>query len=63
MSPRHEVRYEIPDGVDSVPCRGCNERIYWVKTKNDRPMPVNPDGTPHWATCRKAAEFRKKGGG
>lgn len=38
---------------------GCNQLIYWVATNKGKRMPVNPDGTPHWATCPKAAEFRR----
>lgn len=41
-------------------CRGCGKRIYWVKTKNMKNMPVEPDGEVHWTNCPKAKEFRKK---
>lgn len=39
-------------------CRGCNAPMYWLTTKAGKPMPVNPDGTPHWATCPKSREFK-----
>ena len=41
-------------------CRGCGARIVWVKTSNDKWTPANLDGTPHWASCPKAAEFKKE---
>lgn len=45
---------------DSGTCRGCNEPIQWVITKNKKRAPMNLDGTPHFATCPKAGEFRKR---
>lgn len=31
---------------------GCGARIWWVRTKRQRTMPVDPDtDTPHHATC------------
>jgi len=59
MSKRRGARYEIPAGVDAVHCRGCNAPIYWVLTSEGRPVPVNPDGTPHRATCPQAKEGGK----
>jgi hypothetical protein len=40
-------------------CRACHAPIYWVRTEHGKNMPINTDGTPHWATCPKAKEFRK----
>lgn len=40
-------------------CKGCGEKIVWVVTKNGKRMPLDPDGTPHWASCPAAPEFRK----
>lgn len=54
-----QIKYEIPPGADVVPCRGCGAAIAWVKTPAGRSMPVDGDGTPHFATCPKASEFRK----
>ena len=45
---------------DSTTCKGCGTKIYWIITKNKKPMPVDPDGEPHFATCPKAADFRKE---
>jgi len=44
-------------------CRACGAEIYWMKTKNDKMMPMNFNEIkqPHWVTCPKASEFRKKG--
>lgn len=56
-------------------CKGCGEEIEWIESKKTgKPMPVNPgkvvvvtqDGSvvtgqvPHWATCPRSADFRKK---
>jgi hypothetical protein len=42
-------------------CSGCNAVIHWVKTAKGKWTPVNPDGSPHWSTCPKAKQFKKKG--
>ena len=56
-------------------CKGCGEEIEWIETTEGKRMPVNPgkvvvvtqDGkvvtgqVPHWATCPRAEDFRKKG--
>lgn len=54
-----EVKFEIPEGTPLVKCRGCGAPIYWIVTKNDKRMPVDRDGTSHFATCPGANEFRK----
>lgn len=55
-------------------CSGCQQAIIWLTTKNGRPSPVDPrqlrvisaDGAyhtgyeSHFASCPKAARFRKK---
>lgn len=60
--------------MESSFCKGCGSAIIWIKTKNGKSMPVDLkeisimtiDGRmeagfiPHWATCPKAKEFKKK---
>jgi hypothetical protein len=41
-------------------CRSCGAEVVWERTKNDKLTPVNPDGTPHWATCPAAKDWRRK---
>lgn len=41
-------------------CRGCGAIIFWAHTKLNKPTPLNPDGTTHWATCPKERMFRKQ---
>lgn len=52
--------YPIPDGYRATPCKGCGEEIYWIKTKTGNNMPLNPDGSSHFASCPKADTFRRK---
>ncbi|MGA8594473.1 MAG: hypothetical protein WB676_06985 [Bryobacteraceae bacterium] len=41
-------------------CRGCGAEIFWVKAfKSGKPVPYDPSGITHFATCSKAQEFRK----
>lgn len=54
-----DIRFEIPKGTGASKCRGCESFIYWIKTRHGKNMPVNADGTSHFATCSKAADFRK----
>jgi hypothetical protein len=41
-------------------CRGirCSGELAWYWTPKGRRLPFNPDGSPHWATCVDAAQFR-----
>jgi hypothetical protein len=40
-------------------CSGCNAEILWAKTKNDKWMPLNQDGSVHWESCPKSKDFKK----
>ena len=60
MAKRKDIKFEIPDGSPISSCRGCNGMIYFVPQPSGSRMPVDPDGTPHWATCKNAGEFRRK---
>lgn len=42
-----------------VPCRSCGEPVVFKKTKSGKMMPMNADGTSHFATCPDAAKWRK----
>ena len=53
------VLFAFPQGTPPARCRGCLQPIYWIITKTGKRMPVDPDGTSHFATCPKAKEFRK----
>jgi hypothetical protein len=38
---------------------GCGELIFWIVTKQNKRMPLNGDGSAHFSTCVKVANFRK----
>lgn len=59
---RAPVRFEIPPSTLAVACAGprCRDSIYWVTTRKGKHMPLNSDGSPHWATCVDAPSFRRK---
>jgi hypothetical protein len=43
-------------------CSGadCGAQIVWVRLKDGKPHPVNPDGSSHFSTCVNAIQFRRK---
>ena len=43
-------------------CTGCKAVIIWINTKMGESMPLDPDGVPHWASCRNARDFKKRKG-
>lgn len=56
-----DKQYQIPEGTTFKPCRDerCKQPIAFIKTENGRMMPVNEDGTPHWATCIGYKTFKR----
>ena len=54
-----EIKFDIPAGTEPSRCRGCGASIYWLKMASGKNMPVDPDGVSHFATCARAAQFRK----
>lgn len=54
-----EIKFDIPAGTEPARCRGCQAQIFWIKMESGKNMPVDPDGISHFATCVKAAQFRK----
>jgi len=47
-------------GIGQEKCRSCRALVTWVKTEKGKWMPVDPDGTSHFATCPNANDWRKK---
>jgi hypothetical protein len=47
---------QTPDST----CRSCGAPIAWVVTAARKRAPMDPDGTPHFATCPHAAAWRRK---
>jgi hypothetical protein len=54
------ILFEIPKDTPAALCAGCKATIYWIVTLKGKKMPVNPDGTSHFATCPQAATFRRR---
>ena len=48
-------------GAQGARCNGCDAPIYWFfNRKTGKKIPLDPDGTPHFASCPKAEQFRRK---
>jgi hypothetical protein len=45
---------------DEAKCDGCGATIYFVRHKNGKKAPYNPDAVSHFATCSHAGEFRRR---
>lgn len=59
MTERQPIKFVIPEGTTPANCRSCGARVFWIKTVAGKNMPVDPDGTSHFATCPNAAKHRK----
>lgn len=55
-----ESRIRIPGNARKDTCRGCGKTIYFVLTEAGKWAPTNPDGSSHFATCLRAAFYRKR---
>lgn len=57
---RAPVTFAIPQGSVAKPCRSCKALIHWIEHPRTKSrMPLNPDGTSHFATCPEAEKHRK----
>jgi hypothetical protein len=41
-------------------CNGCGAAILWVRHRNGNAAPYDANGQPHFASCPKASQFRKR---
>lgn len=57
---RKAVTFAIPPGTPERSCASCGAPMFWLKTKTGRSMPVNPDGTSHFASCPQATQWRNR---
>ncbi len=55
---RPTLRFPIPLDAHVRACRSCDARVFWIVTPRGRKMPVDADGTSHFATCPQADEHR-----
>lgn len=39
-------------------CRGCHAAIVWIRHRNQKLVPYNPDGVNHFVTCPEALQFK-----
>lgn len=45
---------------DQEKCRSCGALVTWALQKSGKYMPIDPDGTSHFATCPQANQWRKR---
>ena len=41
-------------------CRSCRAEVAWAVTPAGNRMPLNRDGTSHFATCPQANDWRRR---
>jgi hypothetical protein len=49
-----------PANSEPTACRSCRRLILFVQTAKGKLMPIDPDGTSHFATCTEPARWRKR---
>ncbi len=55
------MTFKIDTDAPPSKCKGCGADIWWFhNVVTGRDMPCDRDGTSHFATCPKAAQFRKE---
>lgn len=64
--PREEIRrleknilFVLGHVGDRGVCRSCGAAIFWVRSRGGKPMPLNRDGSSHFADCPNAEAHRK----
>lgn len=57
-APQRTFTFVIPEGTRASACISCDATIYWVRTRAGKRMPLDADGTSHFATCPAAALHR-----
>ncbi len=56
---RAVIRFQIPADARSSACRSCGATVFWIETHRAKWMPVDRDGTSHFANCPHAAQHRR----
>lgn len=56
---RETLRFDVRPGTPASSCRSCGATVFWIVTPRGRKMPVDGDGTSHFASCPHAAEHRR----
>lgn len=56
--PQRTFTFVIPEVTPQRECISCNAPIYWVVSRAGKRMPLDPDGTSHFATCPAAKLHR-----
>ena len=54
------MKIKIPEGTPQSRCRKCDKYFYFVRMPSGKLMPVDIDGTSHFATCAGADEIQKE---
>lgn len=58
--------WAIPEGytaelrVPPAHCRSCGAEVAWATTPKGHRMPLDRDGTSHFATCPQASDWRRR---
>lgn len=54
-----EGRLVMPAEASEAQCRSCEAPIWWVKTSNQKNIPLDANGEAHFKTCPNADEHRR----
>jgi len=60
MYEKPKKKFKVDTDAPSSRCKSCKAEVWWIRTFNGRMMPVNRDGTSHFANCPQANQWREK---
>lgn len=50
----------LPETIRRCRSEHCRAQVLWARTPAGRMMPLDRDGSSHFATCPDAARFRRR---
>ena len=60
MDPKPKKVFKVDTDLPPSKCKSCGAEVWWIRTFSGKNMPVDRDGTSHFATCPHADRWRTK---
>ncbi len=59
MTPEERIERLLNWITEPASCKGCSCKIWFIKTKGGKLMPIQADGECHFGKCPLAEHFRR----